>query len=349
VKVLVTGGAGFIGSNFIRYALHRHPDISIVNLDKLTYAGNLQNLADVSSDPQLSARYDFIKGDIKDTAVVDAALRGADVIVNFAAETHVDRSLESPAPFLQTNCFGTFTLLEAAVKQRIHLFLQISTDEVYGTAPEGQSFCEDAVLKPSNPYAASKASADLLVQSYHRTYGLPTRTVRCTNTYGPFQFPEKLIPLMIANAMENKPLPVYGDGLQVREWLHVDDACSAIVCVLLNGQDGEIYNVSPAAQTTNLQIVENILAQTRKPRELITFVEDRPAHDRRYSLNARKIREQLGWQSVTMLNDGLRDTILWYSENRQWLDDVRSGDYRSYYERHYTQRSRFIREFHHSQ
>jgi len=336
VKVLVTGGAGFIGSNFVRHLLTARPDVHVVNFDKLTYAGNLDNLADVVDNP----RYSFVHGDIADAKQVDAALgRGFDAVVNFAAETHVDRSIEDASPFIRTNIQGTHALLEAARKVKLPRFVHISTDEVYGTAPAGVSFREDAHLKPRSPYAASKAAADHLAYAYAVTYGLPVITLRCTNNYGPYQFPEKLIPLMIANARENKSLPVYGDGLHERDWLYVEDYCRAIAVVLERGKTGEIYNVSSGAPTPNLKVVKTILQLLGKPESLIQYVQDRPGHDRRYALDCSKIQSELGWEPQVSFEEGIRKTIQWYEANTGWLERTRSGEYRQYYERHYDRRA----------
>ncbi len=347
MRLLVTGGAGFIGSNFIRYLLAPHPaglahrnDVEIVNFDKLTYAGNLENLAEVANH----SRYRFVHGDIADADAVNEALAGGfDAVVNFAAETHVDRSIEDASPFLRTNVMGTHVLLEAARVRRLPLFVHISTDEVYGSAAPGQSFGEDAPLHPRSPYAASKAAGDHLVAAYAHTYGLPAIILRCTNNYGPCQFPEKLIPLMIANAREDKPLPVYGDGLHERDWLYVEDYCRAIECVLRQGKPGEIYNVSSGSPQPNLKVVKTILQLLGKPESLLRFVEDRPGHDRRYALDSTKIRQALGWKPELSFEEGIRKTIAWYQANELWLKRARSGEYRQYYERHYTRRSETLR------
>ena len=336
MKLLVTGGAGFIGSNFIRHLLATRRDIDIVNFDKLTYAGNPESLADVASDP----RYDFIRGDICDPAAVEAVFRrGFDALINFAAETHVDRSIENAAPFLLANVSGAQCLLEFARATKLPRFIHISTDEVYGSAPAGDSFTEETLLDPRSPYAASKASADHFVSAYANTYGVSAIILRCTNNYGPFQFPEKLIPLMIANAQEDKPLPIYGDGLQERDWLFVEDYCRAIALALEKSKPGEVYNVSAGSPQPNIYIVRTILKYLGKPESLMTYVKDRPGHDRRYALDSSKIRRQLGWQPLTSFEDGIRRTIDWYRSNTMWLDHARSGEYRNYYERHYTHRA----------
>lgn len=348
MRLLVTGGAGFIGSNFIRYVLAEHPDVEVTNLDKLTYAGNLENLADLVEIRQYEGRYRFIRGDIADGDTVEQVVRqGFHAIINFAAESHVDRSIENASPFLRTNILGTHVLVEAARRHGIPRFLQISTDEVYGSAPEGVTFSESAPLCPSNPYAASKAAADLLVLSYIHTYELPAVVMRSCNNYGPFQFPEKLIPLMIANALESKPLPVYGDGLNVRGWIHVEDHCRAIYRTLTKGRLGEVYNVEGSAERTNLDVVRTLLRLLGRPESLITFVEDRPGHDRRYALESTKIRTELGWKPCHTFEEGLERTVGWYQRHGKWLTGRRSGDYKDYYRRNYTDRSQTIGRLQH--
>jgi dTDP-glucose 4,6-dehydratase len=340
LKLLVTGGAGFIGSNFVRFLLHTRRDVEIVNFDKLTYAGNPESLADVAHDP----RYHFIRGDITDRNAVNELFRqGFDVVIHFAAETHVDRSIEDASPFLNTNIFGTQCLLEAARSSPDIRFIHISTDEVYGSAPAGVKFKEETTLDPRSPYAASKASAEHFVTAYANTYGISSVILRCTNNFGPFQFPEKLIPLMIANASEDKPLPIYGDGLQERDWLFVEDYCRAIALGLEKAKPGSIYNVSSGVSQPNLKIVRTILQSLRKPDSLIQYVQDRPGHDRRYALDSSKIRRELGWSPLVSFEDGIRKTIEWYSSNSEWLDHARSGEYRNYYERHYNRRSETFR------
>lgn len=335
MKVLVTGGAGFIGSNFIRHLLLAHRDVEVVNFDKLTYSGNLENLADLADN----SRYRFVRGDIADAhGVTEVIAAGVDAIVNFAAETHVDRSIENAAPFLQSNVMGTLTLLEAVRKLRGKLFIQISTDEVYGSAGPQDSFTEMQILDPRSPYSASKAAADHLVNAYIHTHGIAALILRCTNNYGPCQFPEKLIALMIANALEGKALPVYGDGMQERDWLYVEDYCRAIACVLKSGKAGEIYNVSSGVPTPNLVVIKTILKMLGKPESLIQFVTDRPGHDRRYSLDSSKLRRELGWKPEVGFEEGVRQTVDWYRRNQAWLEHARSGEYRKYYERHYTHR-----------
>jgi len=336
MRLLVTGGAGFIGSNFIRGLLRDDRSAELTNLDKLTYAGNLENLEEVAESP----RYRFAQADIADPKAVDRVFaEGCDAVVHFAAETHVDRSLEDAAPFLRTNVVGTHVLIEAARRSGVRRVVHVSTDEVYGSAPEGASFDEQASLNPSSPYAASKAAADLLVLSYVRTYGLPAILLRSTNNYGPYQFPEKLIPLMIANALEDRALPVYGDGLHARDWIHVEDNCRAIRLALERGRPGEIYNVASGSTRTNLEVIRTLLEFLGKPESLIRFVEDRPGHDRRYALSSAKIRRELGWAPRYSLAEGLAATVEWSRANAGWLERCRSGAYRDYYQRHYTHRA----------
>jgi len=335
LKILVTGGAGFIGSNFIRQTLLGGKNTEVVNFDKLTYSGNLENLADLAENP----RYRFVRGDIADAAnVAEVLANGFDAIVNFAAETHVDRSIENAAPFVRSNVTGTLTLLEAVRQHKTKLFIQISTDEVYGSAGAKDSFTEGQILDPRSPYSASKAAADHLVNAYIHTYGISAITLRCTNNYGPYQFPEKLIPLMIANAIEGKQLPVYGDGMQERDWLYVEDYCRAIACVLEKGKPGEVYNVSSGLPTPNLVVIKTILKMLGKPESLIRFVTDRPGHDRRYSLDSSKLRRELGWKPEMGFEEGIGKTVDWYLRNKVWLERARSGEYRNYYERHYIRR-----------
>ncbi|HUL33548.1 MAG TPA: dTDP-glucose 4,6-dehydratase [Candidatus Eisenbacteria bacterium] len=339
MRVLVTGGAGFIGSNFIRHLLAPHADIQVLNFDNLSYAGNPENLAGIQND----ARYTFVKGDITSSEAVNQLLAHPfDVLVHFAAETHVDRSIEDAAPFLETNVLGTHCLLEAARRVPNLRFIHISTDEVYGSALSGACFTEQSLLDPRSPYAASKASAEHLVQAYANTYRLSTVILRCTNNFGPFQFPEKLIPLCIANALEDKPLPVYGDGLQERDWLFVDDFCRAIERSIERAKPGSLYNVSSGVSQPNLNIVRLILQTLGKPESLIQYVRDRPGHDRRYALDSSIIRKELEWKPMVPFEEGIRRTIDWYKHNPQWLDHARSGQYRDYYQRHYDLRSRTL-------
>ena len=337
MNVLVTGGAGFIGSAFVRMML-AETDWRIVNLDKLTYAGNLENLTE--AEP-FTDRYRFVHGDILDAAAVDALLEEErpDVIVHFAAESHVDRSILSPEPVIQTNFRGTFVLLEAARERGVERFVHISTDEVYGSLAPPLEATEDYPLNPSSPYSASKAGSDLLARSYFVTFKLPVVITRASNNYGPYQFPEKLIPLMIANAMEDKKLPVYGDGLQVRDWLYVEDHCRGIRAVLEKGRVGEIYNIGGNRSLPNLEVVERVLEATGKPKTLIEYVKDRPGHDRRYALSSAKVERETGWSPRMDFETGLKHTIDWYRSHGEWVSRVRSGAYRSYYERNYGQRT----------
>jgi dTDP-glucose 4,6-dehydratase len=336
MKVLVTGGAGFIGSNFIRHLLKSHKDVEVTNFDKLTYAGNPESLADIAGD----SRYRFVRGDIASAADVNAVMEmGFEAVINFAAETHVDRSIEDASPFLTTNIMGTQCLLEAARRLQLPRFIHISTDEVYGSAPAGESFTEETTLDPRSPYAASKASADHFVAAYANTYGVSAVILRCTNNFGPFQFPEKLIPLIIANAREDKSLPIYGDGLQERDWLFVEDYCRAITLALVKAKAGAVYNVSAGAPQPNLKIVRTILQHLGKPESLMKYVKDRPGHDRRYALDSSKIQRELGWRPEVSFEDGIRRTIDWYQSNSAWLENARSGEYRNYYDRHYTNRA----------
>ena len=329
MRLVVTGGAGFIGSNFVRFMLRRYDDLEVVNLDKLTYAGNLDNLRDVEDD----ARYTFVKGDICDAAVVRAALQGADAVVNFAAETHVDRSISGPQDFINTDVLGTHTLLEAVRELGIARYVQISTDEVYGSTETG-SFTEESDLAPSSPYSASKAGADLLVLAYHRTYGAPVLITRSSNNYGPWQYPEKIIPLFITNAIDGQALPVYGDGLNVRDWLYVDDNCAGIDAVLRKGALGEVYNIGGGTEVKNLALTRHILELLGKSPELIRFVADRPGHDRRYSIYCGKL-QALGWHPATPFETGLERTVSWYRDNPTWWRKIKSGEWREYYEQQY--------------
>ncbi|HSR52729.1 MAG TPA: dTDP-glucose 4,6-dehydratase [Acidobacteriota bacterium] len=339
MRLFITGGAGFIGSNFIRHVLSAHPDWQVVNLDALTYAGNLGNLEDVSSD----GRYRFRKGDITRPEDVKACLDPQpDAIVNFAAESHVDRSIEDASSFVRTNVMGTQVLLEAARRHKVDRFLQVSTDEVYGSLGPSGAFREDSPLQPNSPYAASKAGADLLVRSYQETFKLDTVITRCSNNYGPYQFPEKLIPLMLLNALDDKELPVYGDGLYTRDWIHVDDHCRALVQALVKGRSGAVYNIGAEQEEKNIDIVKRILDEVDKPRSLIRFVKDRPGHDRRYAIDARRARTELDWNPQVDFAQGLRQTIDWYRNNPSWVDQVRSGEYQNYYRRMYDQRDQTL-------
>jgi len=341
LRLLVTGGAGFIGSNFVRVMLERYPGYEIVNLDKLTYAGNLENLSGLEKNP----RHRFVQCDICDAQGVAAILeQGADAVINFAAESHVDRSILEASEFVRTNIQGTLTLLDAARKHRIARYVQISTDEVYGSLGPTGAFSEKSPLAPNSPYAASKASADLLVRSYHHTYGLPALVTRCSNNYGPYQFPEKLIPLLISNALTDVPLPIYGDGMYVRDWIHVRDHCLAIDAVLHHGKAGEVYNIGARQEMPNLEIVRLILKELAKGEELITFVKDRPGHDRRYAIDSAKIERELGWRPEIPFERGMKETIDWYRKNPSWVEHVRSGEYLTYYQRMYQQRQRTLSE-----
>jgi dTDP-glucose 4,6-dehydratase len=331
-RLLVTGGAGFIGSNFVRRMLQRNSDVQIVVLDKLTYAGNLANLADVAADP----RYRFVKGDIGDADLVDMLAAEVDAIVNFAAESHVDRSIERPDAFIQTDVHGTFVLLEAARRHDHQRYLQISTDEVYGHVPVGSS-AESAALEARSPYSASKAGGDLLTRAYHTTYGLPTMITRASNNFGPYQYPEKVVPLFVTNAIDDDPLPLYGDGQQIRDWLFVDDHCDAIALVLSDGEPGEIYNVGGGNELTNLELTRSILELLDKPDSLVRHVADRPGHDRRYSVDSSKIRG-LGWAPTCTFADALRRTVDWYRDREDWWRPLKSGEYLDYYRRQYGDR-----------
>lgn len=335
MKVVVTGGAGFIGSNFIRYMLAHYPQDEVINVDALTYAGNPENLTDVESHPA----YRFVKADIADrTAIEPLFAEGIDAVVNLAAESHVDRSIMQPDLFVRTNVLGTQTLLELSRQYGVRKFVQVSTDEVYGTLGDTGLFTEHTPLRPNSPYSASKAGADLLVRAYYETYGLPVNITRCSNNYGPYQFPEKLIPLMIHNALQDKPLPVYGDGLNVRDWLYVEDHCRALDLVLRQGRDGEVYNIGGHNERNNLQVVRTILAELNKPESLIRFVADRPGHDRRYAIDASKIRKELGWTPQYDYESGIRATIRWYRDHTEWMERVISGDYRQYIAKQYGDR-----------
>lgn len=338
MKILITGGAGFIGSNFVRYILSKHPSYFVVNLDKLTYAGNLDNLSDIEDH----ANYEFVRGDVCDSDLVNRIVgNGIDAIVHFAAESHVDRSIYDPAIFVKTNVLGTQVLLESALKFKIRRFIHISSDEVYGSLGKEGKFTEDFPLLPNSPYSASKASADLLVRSYFETFGLPVIISRCTNNYGPCQFPEKLIPLFITNALFDQELPIYGDGLYVRDWIHVGDHCRALDLILHRGKVGETYNVAGGDEKTNLDITHLILKKLKKPESLIKHVKDRPAHDRRYSLDCSKINAELGWKPDIALEEGISGTVEWYVANQAWWQKIKSGEYLEYYKKHYLRRESY--------
>ncbi|UTR10560.1 dTDP-glucose 4,6-dehydratase [Evansella sp. LMS18] len=320
--ILITGGAGFIGSNFVRYMLNKYSEYKIINLDKLTYAGNLENLTSIKENPN----YWFVQGDIIDRGLINSLIKEhtPDALINFAAESHVDRSIEEPDIFIKTNVLGTQTLLHASLQNNVKRFVQISTDEVYGSLGEDGYFTEETPLAPNSPYSASKAAADLLVKSYFETYKMHVNITRCSNNYGPFHFPEKLIPLMVTNALDDKELPVYGDGLHVRDWLHVEDHCRAIDLVLHNGEAGEVYNIGGHNEKKNMDIVKEILRYLNKPETLIKYVEDRKGHDRRYAIDASKIKSQLGWEPFYIFDNGLEETIEWYVNNRQWWEKLRT-------------------------
>ncbi|MEO2209788.1 dTDP-glucose 4,6-dehydratase [Paenibacillus amylolyticus] len=335
MKLLVTGGAGFIGSNFVLYMLREHPSYEIINVDALTYAGNLENLHTVESNPQ----YTFIKADIADVQQMeDVFSQGIDVVVNFAAESHVDRSILSPDIFVRTNVMGTQVLLDAAKKYQVTKFVQVSTDEVYGSLGATGLFTEETPLMPNSPYSASKAGGDLLVRAYHETFGLPVNITRCSNNYGPFQFPEKLIPLIISRALNDEAIPVYGDGLNIRDWLYVEDHCSAIDLVIHNGQSGEVYNIGGSNERTNIYIVESVLEQLGKPASLIQYVQDRLGHDRRYGIDPTKIRTELGWQPAHNFETGIKETIQWYLKHQDWWTRIQSGTYQDYVQLQYGKR-----------
>ena len=339
MKIIVTGGAGFIGSNFVYYELDNYPNDEVICLDKLTYAGNLETLEVAMKNP----KFKFVKGDIADRAFVDElfASEKPDVVVNFAAESHVDRSIENPEIFLQTNVIGTSVLMDACRKYGNIRYHQVSTDEVYGDLPLDRPdlfFTETTPLHTSSPYSASKASADLLVQAYYRTYKLPITISRCSNNYGPYHFPEKLIPLMIANALNDKKLPVYGKGENVRDWLYVEDHCSAIDLIIRKGKVGEVYNIGGHNEKTNLEVVKTIIKELGKSEDLIEFVTDRPGHDRRYAIDPTKIHNELGWLPVTKFNDGIKKTINWYLTHKSWWEKIISGEYQNYYEKMYKNR-----------
>lgn len=339
MKILVTGGAGFIGSNFVYYELDNYPNDEVICLDKLTYAGNLETLEVAMKNP----KFKFVKGDIADRAFVDElfASEKPDVVVNFAAESHVDRSIENPEIFLQTNVIGTSVLMDACCKYGNIRYHQVSTDEVYGDLPLDRPdlfFTETTPLHTSSPYSASKASADLLVQAYYRTYKLPVTISRCSNNYGPYHFPEKLIPLMIANALNDKKLPVYGKGENVRDWLYVEDHCSAIDLIIRKGKIGDVYNIGGHNERTNLEVVKTIIKELGKSEDLIEFVTDRPGHDRRYAIDPTKIHNELGWLPATKFDDGIKKTIDWYLTHKSWWEKIISGEYKDYYDKMYKNR-----------
>ena len=341
MKLFVTGGAGFIGSNFIHHVLDRAPEHTVVNFDKLTYAGNLANLESIANHP----RYSFVRGDVCDSALVETSMAGCDAVVHFAAESHVDRSIYEPAPVIQTNVTGTFTLLRAAQRAEISRFVHVSTDEVYGDIQPGKFADESCSLQPNSPYSASKASADLIVRSFVKTFDFPALITRASNTYGPFQFPEKFLPLMITNAIDDRPLPIYGNGKQERTWLHVEDHCSGIYSVLEQGRIGEIYNIGGVDVVENVVMARKVLKELGKPESLLSYVKDRPAHDKRYALSSTKITRELGWKPSVTLQEGLRQTVNWYRNNNKWLADVRAGEYQSYYKKYYESRDQSLSGF----
>ena len=335
--LLVTCGCGFIGSHFVRLVLRERPNWRVINVDKLTYAGNEESAAGAGG----AGRYLFVKADIADTEAMRAVFGSEkiDAVVNLAAESHVDRSLLDSAPFLRTNVEGTRVLLDIAVRQGVERFLQVSTDEVYGSLePTDAPFNESSPLQPNSPYAASKAAADLLARAYHRSFGLPVIISRCGNNYGPYQFPEKFLPLFITNALDDQPLPLYGDGQHVRDWIHVEDHAQALLRVLVTGIPGEIYNISAGEEQTNLHMTERLLHLLSKPKNLIRYVKDRPGHDRRYALDGTKLQSELGWQPRISLQDGLQCTITWYQEHRAWWEQIKSGEYRTFYTHWYVER-----------
>ena len=331
ITVLVTGGCGFIGSNFIHHLIDTDPDVTVVNLDALTYAGNPANLAKLEGH----SRYRFVKGDITDREAVRAALKGAESLINFAAESHVDRSIHDSGPFVRTNVIGTQVLLDAAREANLGRYVQVSTDEVYGSLGPTGAFTEETPLAPNSPYAASKAAADLLVRSYVHTFGLPAVITRCSNNYGPYQFPEKLIPLFITNLMRDEQVPVYGDGQNVRDWIHVADHAAAIDAVWRKGRVGEVYNIGGRCERTNLQLTHALLDALGKPHSLIRYVKDRPGHDRRYAIDCAKMERELGWKPRVTFEQGLRDTVRWYQDNGDWVARIRTGEYLKYYEKQY--------------
>ncbi len=336
MKILVTGGAGFIGCNFVYYMLNKYSDYEIVCLDALTYAGNLKSLDDAMKNP----KFKFVKGNIADKELVDSLFEKEkfDIVVNFAAESHVDRSIENPFIFLETNIMGTACLLNASKANGVKRYHQVSTDEVYGDLPLDRPdlfFTEDMKLITSSPYSASKASSDLLVQAFHRTYGLPVTISRCSNNYGPYQFPEKLIPLMIVRALEDESLPVYGEGLNVRDWLYVEDHCKAIDMIIHSGRVGEVYNIGGHNERRNIDVVKTVLSQLSKPESLITYVKDRAGHDLRYAIDPAKISSELGWKPETAFDDGMKKTIKWYLDNKDWIEEIKSGEYAEYSRRVY--------------
>jgi dTDP-glucose 4,6-dehydratase len=334
ISLLVTGGCGFIGSNFVRYVLGVDPDLAVVNLDCLTYAGNLANLADLEAN----ARYRFVKGDVTDPAAVRGAMQGVDSVVHFAAESHVDRSILDSGPFVRTNVLGTQVLLDAARTAGVRRFVQVSTDEVYGSLGSTGFFTEETPLAPNSPYSASKAAGDLLVRGYIHTFAFPALITRCSNNYGPYQFPEKVIPLFISNLLRDEQVPVYGDGQNVRDWIHVRDHCAGVYQAWKNGRVGEVYNFGGRCEKTNLELTRALLDAVGKPVSLIKYVKDRPGHDRRYAIDCSKAEQELGWKPEVQFEDGLRDTVAWYKANSAWVAAIRTGEYLNYYEKQYGHR-----------
>lgn len=333
--ILITGGCGFIGSNFVRHMLQSDSQIEIINFDALTYAGNLSNLTDLADNP----RYRFIRGDVTDREAVRQAIKdGVSGIIHFAAESHVDRSIQDSGPFIRTNVLGTQVLLDAAKEFKVPRYVQISTDEVYGSLGSTGYFTEDTPLAPNSPYAASKTAADLLVRSYVHTFGMNAVITRCSNNYGPYQFPEKLIPLFVSNLLADKQVPVYGDGQQIRDWIHVHDHNRAVELVWRHGKAGEVYNIGGRCEKTNLELTQTLLDLLNKPKSLIRYVQDRPGHDRRYAIDCSKIERELGWKPTIPFAEGLKSTIDWYIKNQSWVDTIRSGDYLKYYEKQYGNR-----------
>ena len=329
MKILITGGAGFMGSNAVKYFLKNYPDVQIVNLDKLTYAGNLENLKEIEND----SRYKFIKGDIADEKIIGEIVKDVDVIINYAAETHVDRSILDPKAFITTDVLGTYALLEAAKKHNIKKYIQISTDEVFGSINDGK-FTEESPFEPNSPYAASKAGGDHLCRAYFKTYNIPVIVTHSCNFFGPYQYPEKLIPLFITNLLESKKAPVYGDGQQVREWIFTEDHCRAIDMILQKGVIGEVYNIGAGSEVPNIEITKILLKELGKDESFIDYVKDRPGHDRRYAIDSTKLRK-LGWQSETNFEDGIKQTVDWYKQNEQWWKRIKSGEYLEYYKKQY--------------
>jgi dTDP-glucose 4,6-dehydratase len=336
MKLLITGGAGFIGSNFVRHIFKKYPKYKIINLDKLTYAGNLDNLKDIADNAAAEGKYSFVRGDISDKVVVEDILKdGVDAIINFAAESHVDRSIDDSRVFVDTNIIGTQVLLDAALKFQVNRYIQISTDEVYGSLGPTGKFSESTPLAPNSPYSASKTSADLFVRAFYETYGLNTVITRCSNNYGPYQFPEKLIPLFITNAFYDQELPLYGDGKNIRDWIFVTDHCKAIDLVLHHGKPGQVYNIGGNEEKDNTEITKTILNALNKPESLIKYVKDRPGHDRRYAIDDSKIKNELGWSQEYDFETGMNETVKWYLDNKDWWERIKTGEYLEFYSRWY--------------